>query len=286
MGRTGRATAHAEAPEQILDDLRRIVHVLYGHSRRVERMARLTSAQAWLLTSLAKMEPTTVSGLSRSLRLSPSAVVRILGRLEERGLVVRTRSSDGRDVSKVVLTHVGTKLSEKIPAVPQGLLLKGLSEIPPKRLRTVSEGLGCLAEILGAGNVTPRLFFAPVANLPAGGGGAYPDSDKAQERGRRMIRKTYLRKVIDRLERFEQEIERLPRRVETPVGFLRDQMDRETRDLRAKADAVRDSIRAVEAAGASSWGRLKGAVDDGLKDLGHAIYEAVERLRKTGSGDR
>jgi hypothetical protein len=52
-----------------------------------------------------------------------------------------------------------------------------------------------------------------------------------------------------------------------------------------KAEVVKKSIRAVEAAGASNWGHLKNAVEEGLKELGQAVDDAVERFRKTGSGD-
>jgi DNA-binding MarR family transcriptional regulator len=154
--------------DQVLDNLRRVVHVLYGHSRRVARLAGLTSAQAWLITTLSIMGSTKVSDLARAMHLSLSAVVRVVSRLEERGLVVRTRSSTDLGVVKVALTHVGMKLAGRIPAIPQGLLLKGLSDIPPDQLWAVSQGLKSLVGILGARELTPRLFFAPVANLPAG----------------------------------------------------------------------------------------------------------------------
>jgi DNA-binding MarR family transcriptional regulator len=154
--------------DQVLDNLRRIVQMLYGHSRRVERLAELTSAQAWLITTLSRMETTRVSDLARAMHLNLPAVVRIVGRLEARGLVVRIRSSNDHGIIKVALTHVGMKLAGIIPAIPQELLLKGLSELPPDRLRAVSEVLESLVRILGARELTPRLFFAPVANLPAG----------------------------------------------------------------------------------------------------------------------
>jgi len=154
--------------DQVLDNLRRVVHVLYGHSRRVERLARLTSAQAWLITTLSRMETTKVSDLARAMHLCPSAVVRIVGRLEDRGLVVRTRSSNDHGTIKVALTHVGMKLAGRIPAIPQELLMNGLSEVPPDRLRTVTEVLEFLVGVLGARELSPLLFFAPVANLPAG----------------------------------------------------------------------------------------------------------------------
>ena len=152
---------------QVLDNLRRIVRVLYGHSHRLELLAGLTSAQAWLITTLSKLQPAEVSVLARAMHLRPSAVDRIVGRLEERGLVVGNRSLNDHVKAKVTLTNVGMKLFERIPANPQELLLKGLSEIPRGRLRAVSEGVESLARILDAKEMAPLLFFALVANLPA-----------------------------------------------------------------------------------------------------------------------
>lgn len=100
-----------------------------------------------------------------------------------------------------------------------------------------------------------------------------------------MIRRAYIRKVEGRLERLEGDIDRLLKRMTTPVGDLRGRIDREIRDLQSKAETVRERIRAIDAAGASNWGRLKHAVEEGLQELGQAVDEAVARFRKTGSGD-
>ena len=100
-----------------------------------------------------------------------------------------------------------------------------------------------------------------------------------------MIRRTYIRKVEGQLARLEEEIDRVRDRMAAPVGEMKDRLDREIADLRSKAESVRKRVRAVEAAGATNWGRLKDAVEEGLKDLGQAIDQAVDKLRKTGSGD-
>ena len=101
-----------------------------------------------------------------------------------------------------------------------------------------------------------------------------------------MIRKTYVRKVEDRLSRLEEDIDRLRERMAAPVGEIKDRIDREFKELRSKAEAVRKAVRAVEAAGSTNWGRMKKAVDEGLKDLGQAIDQALDKVRKTGSGGR
>lgn len=46
MRTTGFRDERGGEVERILDNLQRIIHVLYGHSRRVERLGRLTSPQA------------------------------------------------------------------------------------------------------------------------------------------------------------------------------------------------------------------------------------------------
>jgi predicted nucleic acid-binding Zn-ribbon protein len=104
--------------------------------------------------------------------------------------------------------------------------------------------------------------------------------------GEDMIRRTYIRKVEARLSRLEDDIDRLRNRMAAPVGEIRDRVEREILDLRSKAEDVRKRIRAVEAAGTSDWGRLKNAVEDGLKDLGQAIDGTIEKFRKAVSGGR
>jgi hypothetical protein len=110
--------------------------------------------------------------------------------------------------------------------------------------------------------------------------------DEPRERGRVMIRRAYIRKMEDRLERLESDFNNLRNRMATPEGDNRGRIDQEIRDFRTKAEVVRKRIRAVEAAGASSWGHLKYAVDEGLKELGKIAIDAAERFRNTGSGDR
>jgi vacuolar-type H+-ATPase subunit E/Vma4 len=101
-----------------------------------------------------------------------------------------------------------------------------------------------------------------------------------------MIRKAYVRKVEDRLARLEEDIDRLRNRMTAPAGEIKDRIDREIRELRSRAEAVRKTVRAVEEAGATNWGRLKNAVDEGLKDLGQKIDQTIDNIRKTGSGGR
>jgi len=101
-----------------------------------------------------------------------------------------------------------------------------------------------------------------------------------------MIRKAYLRKAQDRLERLEYDLEHLRKATATPVGEISARLDRERRGLMKGAEAVRDRIRAVESAGPSRWGPLKAAVEAGLRDLDQAVRDAAERVRRARSADQ
>jgi len=56
--------------------------------------------------------------------------------------------------------------------------------------------------------------------------------------------------------------------------------------LQGASSVIALIVMAVAAAEASTWGRLKSPVDEGLKELGKVVDEAAERFRKTGTGDR
>jgi len=153
------------------DNLRRVVQMVHGYSKRAEHVAGLTGPQLWAIKVLAESAPIMVSDLARRMYLHPSTVIGILDRLEARGLVTRTRSAADRRVVTVGLTRSGKETVKKVPVVAQGLLLKGLEELSDHDLKVISEGLGLLVGILGAQRMPPRLLFSDEMNVPHGDGG-------------------------------------------------------------------------------------------------------------------
>jgi DNA-binding MarR family transcriptional regulator len=96
--------------------------------------------------------------------LHPSTVIGILDRLEVRGLVTRTRSTEDRRVVTVGLTRRGKEAVKKVPVVAQGLLLKGLEELSDHDLMVITEGLELLVGLLGARGC--RCSFLDEMNVP------------------------------------------------------------------------------------------------------------------------
>jgi DNA-binding MarR family transcriptional regulator len=152
----------------VFDNLRRVIQVVHGYSKRAERVAGLTGPQLWAIKVLSESAPIMVSDLARRMYLHPSTVIGILDRLETHRLVERTRSTEDRRVVTVALTKKGKLMIRKVPEVAQGLLLQGLEKLSEHEIVVISEGLELMVRILGARRMPPRLLFSSELNIPQG----------------------------------------------------------------------------------------------------------------------
>ena len=81
----------------------------------------LTHAQWMPLVKLLMGQASTVAELARQCRLDVGGMTRMLDRLESKGLVRRSRSSEDRRVVNLELTPEGLSTARKIPAVLCGV---------------------------------------------------------------------------------------------------------------------------------------------------------------------
>ncbi len=152
---------------EIVDNLRRVFQVVNEQSKKAEHETGLTGPQLWAIKTIADAGPIKVSEIARRMYLHPATVVGILDRLEARGFVVRTRSTEDRRVVQVGLSALGRDLVKKTPEVAQGLLVAGLERLTSKELKNIARGLDQMVEILGAQKLPPRLMLSPEVNRPA-----------------------------------------------------------------------------------------------------------------------
>ena len=107
-GETGRLNAATLAPMndaaelvavtdsiRILQSVRRIAQCVEHHSKRLTATHNITSPQLVALMAIAQLGPSTLKSIGRAIHLSPSTVVGIVDRLEEKGLVRRERDTRG-----------------------------------------------------------------------------------------------------------------------------------------------------------------------------------------------
>lgn len=155
-----------EIISEVIDNLRRAIQAINEFSKNAEKATELTGPQLWAIKIVASSAPIKVSELARQMYLHPATVVGILDRLESKGLVQRTRSTEDRRVVEIDLTQEGKAVVDLAPEVAQGLLVKGLEALPEETLSHVSEGMKHIVRILGAEEFPPQLLFSHEVNLP------------------------------------------------------------------------------------------------------------------------
>lgn len=151
---------------EVIDNLRRSIKAINEYSKNAEKETGLTGPQLWAIKIVANSAPIKVSELAHQMYLHPATVVGILDRLESKGLVRRTRSTEDRRVVEIDLTAQGQVVVGQAPEVAQGLLVKGLEALPKDKLSHVSESMKEIVKILGAEEFPPQLLFSQEVNLP------------------------------------------------------------------------------------------------------------------------
>lgn len=156
----------ADEISEVIDNLRRSIKAINEYSRNAEKETGLTGPQLWVIKIVASSAPIKVSDLARRMYLHPATVVGILDRLESKGLVRRTRSTEDKRVVEIDLTAQGRVVVGQAPAVAQGMLVKGLESLSQEALSRVSDGMREIVRILGAEDCPPQLLFSQEVNLP------------------------------------------------------------------------------------------------------------------------
>ena len=101
----------------------------------------ITWAQWGTLLKIANGRANTASELSRSMAGDTGSVTRMLGRLEQKGLIRRERSSEDRRVVQLSLTEAGLKLYPKLPPIAVKVLNHHLRGFNRDELETMKDFL-------------------------------------------------------------------------------------------------------------------------------------------------
>lgn len=107
-------------------------------------------AEAHALQELARAEPLAQRDLAAWLRLEKSTVSRLVAQLEDKGWVVRDRSSTDARVLLLRLTAEGRRMAEQIATARQMRFAKLLAAIPEEQRAEVVVALATLVEAMNA----------------------------------------------------------------------------------------------------------------------------------------
>ncbi len=124
-----RVSVPLDTEDQIVAAIRRIMHAVELHSRRLVENVGLTGPQLAVLRKTAQLGRTPIGSLARAVHLSQPTVTGILDRLEKRGLLQRTRDEHDRRAVNISVTPAGQELLGRAPSLLQDQFRKELDKL-------------------------------------------------------------------------------------------------------------------------------------------------------------
>jgi DNA-binding MarR family transcriptional regulator len=128
----------------------RLALVRTARRLRQEAGAGLSPSQTAALSSIDRHGPLTPSELADHERVQRPTVARLLGRLEEDGLVVRAADPDDRRSSLITLSDEGRTLLNAVRTAKDAYLARRLQGLDDDELATLDRAAAILERMLDA----------------------------------------------------------------------------------------------------------------------------------------
>jgi DNA-binding MarR family transcriptional regulator len=138
--------ASKQWPHEVLKQFRLIFKAVQQHSQWVETHCGVTSAQLWALWELSKSPGLKVTELAKAISIHHSTASNMLDKLENKGLIVRERTSQDQRVVTLMLTPSGVELLNQVASPPQGILQHALFDLPENTLKSLAQNLAVLVK--------------------------------------------------------------------------------------------------------------------------------------------
>ncbi|HEY8218337.1 MAG TPA: MarR family transcriptional regulator [Acidimicrobiia bacterium] len=111
--------------------------------------------QVALLSTIERRGPITLGDLAAHERVRPPTVTAAVGRLEERGLIVRRADPDDRRVVRVEVTPAGRRLLARARSRKTAFLAKRLAELDERDRVVLRDAVEVLDRVLEHGSAGP-----------------------------------------------------------------------------------------------------------------------------------
>ena len=154
-----RRPATDRAITQVLDGLRRIVRALRISARRSEQELGLSGAQLFVLQELGQRAAESANDLADRTHTHQSSVSVVVGRLVDRGLVVRTPSGEDARRVRLELSGAGRALLRRSRPSVQPALIRAMTRLAPAQRRQLGSLLGLLVKQMGLAGSPASMMF-------------------------------------------------------------------------------------------------------------------------------
>lgn len=113
-----------EKQEQLLVSLRRVIRAISIHSRQLNKESGLTGPQLLVMRKIDQLEAPLAKQIAQEITLSAATVTTILDRLENRNLIIRTRSQTDKRKVHLSLSEAGNMVLSSSPQPLQEHFIK------------------------------------------------------------------------------------------------------------------------------------------------------------------
>lgn len=153
-------------PQQVMDALRRIVQAVRQSSAQFERSTGLTSAQVLILKHVAGNAGASINDLAAETLTHQSTVSEVAGRLEGKGLLVRSRSNEDGRRRELQITDAGRAALATSAETIQETLMRALASLPTETLDCLVTGLDGLIAAAGLASGPAPMFLEDAEPTP------------------------------------------------------------------------------------------------------------------------
>jgi DNA-binding MarR family transcriptional regulator len=116
---------------------------------RQEAVGDITASQLSALATVARRGPLSLGELAEIERIAPPSTTRIVGRLEERGLVIRTVDAADRRVARLAVSDAGQSLLNQTRTRRDAYLALRLQAMTADERETLMRALPLLERLTG-----------------------------------------------------------------------------------------------------------------------------------------
>lgn len=141
--------------------LRRILRVTELNSRELARQSELTASQLLVMQHVARAGKALPSAIARAVDLKQATVTVLVKKLEQIGLVTRTRDTEDRRRVWVELTDTGQKTLDRSPDLLQNRFESGFESLEEWEQAMIIATLERIASLLDA----EEIEAAPVLDV-------------------------------------------------------------------------------------------------------------------------
>ena len=138
---------------RIFQALRRIIRAIDIHSHKLATQYKITGPQLSCLLALDEEGTLTSANLAKKVHLSPSTVVGIVDRLEEKKLATRKRASQDRRQVHISITSTGKELLASSPSLLEDSLSTALGALPETEQVAMTMAVEKLVNLLEAQDI-------------------------------------------------------------------------------------------------------------------------------------